>query len=617
MDIRFVAAKFPRLASHRSFKSPWPHDAKSDLEPIAGCQTKVVAVRVGFLGGPFRFAAPNLGRIPAEPLASCLCVTENRHAFIPWLLWQFDRQTWRKRELVIVDSSEPPIQVPRRSDVRVIRARLGTWLGKKRNIALDAARGDVIAWFDDDDWQHPDRLASQIPLLRKYASKMGASFIGPSQSYFMDLYSDKLQPYKVKEYAIFNGSVYYAAMVRDVPFPENVLRTEDTIWINRLLRNHKGATFEGEQPTLFMWLSHDANISNIRAWRHRNSVLHMTPALFGASWPDTRNQLQALRERLARQPSQPPARAVWSEGASLERNRGSSSCAVATDSRSAASPERPIMGIAPRPHDASTTMPNCSAAIAKSFSRCVASTPGALSDIRKIPSNNGLRLAVYGLSPDRHADLSGTGFLTHSHPMPGCGLVEAMAAVFSQPDREWLSCDYVGFLANPLIRSLMLRCSDIERLIVHSGRRHDVYGFQTGELMSLQRHLANQPTHTERVFNHIVLQRMAKPAWVLERKLPIFDSGFITRPTLLLQFLREWLVVARARLTDRSDADLHTLLAGQSLELCGAAILNLLPAAFFCVQHCAVRLFGPSRLGVTARWGKHHFQVSGNPDTSR
>ena len=36
---------------------------------------------------------------------SCLCVTEGRAAFMPWLLWCFDRQTWPHREFVIIDSS--------------------------------------------------------------------------------------------------------------------------------------------------------------------------------------------------------------------------------------------------------------------------------------------------------------------------------------------------------------------------------------------------------------------------------------------------------------------------------------------------------------------------------
>ena len=60
------------------------------------------------------------------PLVSCLCVTEGRPAFMPWLLWCFDRQQWPHRELVIVDSSPQPFQAGGRDDVRVVTAPPGT-----------------------------------------------------------------------------------------------------------------------------------------------------------------------------------------------------------------------------------------------------------------------------------------------------------------------------------------------------------------------------------------------------------------------------------------------------------------------------------------------------------
>ncbi|MCB0201420.1 MAG: glycosyltransferase family 2 protein, partial [Anaerolineae bacterium] len=91
-------------------------------------------------------------------LISCLCVTENRPAFMPWLLWCFDRQRWPRRELVIVDSSAEPFTAGERDDVRVLSAPSGMGVAAKRNLALEAAQGDIITWFDDDDWQHPDRL---------------------------------------------------------------------------------------------------------------------------------------------------------------------------------------------------------------------------------------------------------------------------------------------------------------------------------------------------------------------------------------------------------------------------------------------------------------------------
>jgi hypothetical protein len=44
----------------------------------------------------------------SSPLFSCLCVTEKRTPFLPWLLWNFDKQTWVNKELVIIDSSPEP-----------------------------------------------------------------------------------------------------------------------------------------------------------------------------------------------------------------------------------------------------------------------------------------------------------------------------------------------------------------------------------------------------------------------------------------------------------------------------------------------------------------------------
>ncbi|MGC4067365.1 MAG: glycosyltransferase family A protein [Polyangiaceae bacterium] len=114
------------------------------------------------------------------PLVSCLCVTERRAAFMPWLLWGFERQTYEHRELVIVDSSPEPLSISR-ANVRVLAAPPGSNVPTKRNLALDAARGDYIAWFDDDDWQHPERLERLVESLRE-----DHVIVGSSRSWFVD-----------------------------------------------------------------------------------------------------------------------------------------------------------------------------------------------------------------------------------------------------------------------------------------------------------------------------------------------------------------------------------------------------------------------------------------------
>lgn len=278
---------------------------------------EIVPVVYGRMGGfhpeSGRIEKPNLARIPEKPLVSCLCVTENRHAFMPWLLWSYDRQQWAQRELVVVDSSEPPIDLPKRRDVRVLHVPLGTSLGKKRNLALASARGEVVAWFDDDDWQHPERLRGLIPLLRASALRLGASFIGPSQSYFIDTHGRRAEAYRVPRYAIFNGSIYYTAMVRHARFPEDVLRTEDTRWISSLLRNRQGAAIVGRYPSPFLWLSHDVNITNAQPLRRLHLDAQEAIRSLGAAWADTSEQLARLRSRLEKRPALRPARAVAAE----------------------------------------------------------------------------------------------------------------------------------------------------------------------------------------------------------------------------------------------------------------------------------------------------------------
>ena len=263
---------------------------------------KLVPVRFrrvrGWHRGRRSFEAPELSGLPEEPLVSCLCVTQDRHAFVPWLLWAFDRQEWKRRELVIVDSSKSPIEVPSRKDVRVLRMPHGASLGKKRNLALRAARGEVVAWFDDDDWQHPKRLSTLVPLLAKSAAAFGASFIGPSRSWFLDIAEKRCRAYEMSAFAIFNGSIFYTHMVRHAVFREDVRRGEDTRWLCSLFANRQGAALEGNQPTLFFWLSHENNVTNRSSVRRLFGDVNEMRRDIGWAWRDTSHRLAELRTRL-------------------------------------------------------------------------------------------------------------------------------------------------------------------------------------------------------------------------------------------------------------------------------------------------------------------------------
>lgn len=75
----------------------------------------------------------------------------------------FLAQTHPYRELVIINDGTYRLDI--KSDkVREIRLpkRSGQHLGALRNIGLENAKGQFIIQWDDDDWHHPDRIATQL-----------------------------------------------------------------------------------------------------------------------------------------------------------------------------------------------------------------------------------------------------------------------------------------------------------------------------------------------------------------------------------------------------------------------------------------------------------------------
>lgn len=82
----------------------------------------------------------------------------------------FKKQTYQNRELVIVDdrlgdASGYDITFFKAWCIRVSGGAIP--MGAKWNIACQAAKGDILTFWEDDDWHHPQRLERQLAVLRK------------------------------------------------------------------------------------------------------------------------------------------------------------------------------------------------------------------------------------------------------------------------------------------------------------------------------------------------------------------------------------------------------------------------------------------------------------------
>lgn len=105
------------------------------------------------------------------PKISCLTVTLNRLVLLKEAINCFRDQTYPDKELVIVSNgTERYKEAIRRyidslddSDIHFIALpEEGYTLGSLRNIAVDAAGGEIICQWDDDDLYHPERLRVQF-----------------------------------------------------------------------------------------------------------------------------------------------------------------------------------------------------------------------------------------------------------------------------------------------------------------------------------------------------------------------------------------------------------------------------------------------------------------------
>lgn len=98
-------------------------------------------------------------------LVSCVMPTANRRAFIPCAIRMFLGQDYPQKELIIIDDGATSVadlipSDPRLRYIRSERRRLS--LGAKRNLACEAAHGNIILHWDDDDWYAPWRIRYQV-----------------------------------------------------------------------------------------------------------------------------------------------------------------------------------------------------------------------------------------------------------------------------------------------------------------------------------------------------------------------------------------------------------------------------------------------------------------------
>jgi hypothetical protein len=207
-------------------------------------------------------------RQPAYPRGrvSCLMPTFGRASFLAHAIDCFLAQDYPNRELVIVDDSPESAEgiVAAHKDITYIRMRPRRSIGTKRNLAAEAATGDYLMCWDDDDWSGPGRISHQLsPLLAGVrdvtAITTGYIFVQPSRQFW------RQKP--GRSGVLFHQGVNWgtlawsrAAQSGGIRFPDSSL-AEDVAFKDSLVRH--GARLQIlDNPGVYVYVRHGANTWN-------------------------------------------------------------------------------------------------------------------------------------------------------------------------------------------------------------------------------------------------------------------------------------------------------------------------------------------------------------------
>jgi len=107
------------------------------------------------------------------PFVSLCTPTFNRRPFIPMMLKCFENQDYPKNrmEWIIIDDGTDKIEdlvtnKPNFPQIKYYKYDEKLSLGKKRNLAHEKCKGDIIIYMDDDDYYPPQRVSHAVETLQ-------------------------------------------------------------------------------------------------------------------------------------------------------------------------------------------------------------------------------------------------------------------------------------------------------------------------------------------------------------------------------------------------------------------------------------------------------------------
>lgn len=186
--------------------------------------------------------------------------TCNRREFIGAAIECWQKQTYRNRELIILDDGESVKDlVPDDKRIQYIFDPVKRPIGTKRNSCCRHAQGEIICHWDDDDWSAPDRIEFQLAQMRQ----SGKPIAGFHTLYFWDIAAQVARRYRsaVNRYVV-GTSLFYRKDFWEIKRFKDVDHGEDNEFVYASLPQI-AATDDASHMVARIHDSHTSNKSGI------------------------------------------------------------------------------------------------------------------------------------------------------------------------------------------------------------------------------------------------------------------------------------------------------------------------------------------------------------------
>jgi len=229
----------------------------------------------------------------AEPLVTVIIPTYKRAALVPRAIESVRRQTYGNLEILVVDDGSPDntaevVQAIPDSRIRYVRHERNKGLPAARNTGIRAAKGELIAFLDDDDEWFEDKLEKQV---RKIEECDAVLCMGIADGFPTRIHTGPTVTLDdLKRRGCFNpsGLLSKASVLSDVMFDENLRYGEDWDAFIRIGQRYRIGWIA--EPLLLYNVGGHERMSNEKKYlsgpelEARATMLHKHREFFGEKW---------------------------------------------------------------------------------------------------------------------------------------------------------------------------------------------------------------------------------------------------------------------------------------------------------------------------------------------